>query len=120
MPESDLGEAAARLGAALRQSKEMTEYLKERAILDADREAQRLIEKQAGLRQAVRIRQTGGSISVADLQELKDLQDAVESKVSAYLAAQQEMKELLTAVNGEISRLCGFSFASLARPGDCC
>jgi cell fate (sporulation/competence/biofilm development) regulator YlbF (YheA/YmcA/DUF963 family) len=104
MAESNLREAALRLGAVLS---------------DADDEAMRLIEKQASLQQAVRTRQSEGSISIADLEELNQLQEAVSSKVSKYLGAQQEAKGLLTAVNGEISRLCGFSFVSFARTSDC-
>jgi cell fate (sporulation/competence/biofilm development) regulator YlbF (YheA/YmcA/DUF963 family) len=120
MAESNLREAALRLGAVLSETREMARYLEEKKTLDADDEAMRLIEKQASLQQAVRTRQSEGSISIADLEELNQLQEAVSSKVSKYLGAQQEAKGLLTAVNGEISRLCGFSFVSFARPSDCC
>lgn len=120
MAESDLREAARRLGIALRETEEVTRYLDEKRVLDADDEAARLIEKQASLQKAVGTRQKDQSISIAELQELKELQDAVASKVSAYLAAQQEAKRLLTIVNDEISRRCGFGFSSLARPADCC
>ena len=120
MAESNLKQAALRLGAVLSETKEMTRYLEEKRTLDADDEALRLIEKQASLQQAVRTKHGEGSISIADLEELSQLQEAVSSKVSEYLGAQQAAKRLLTAVNGEISRLCGFSFVSFARPSDCC
>jgi len=120
MAESNLKRAALRLGTVLSTAKEMTRYREEKQVLDADGAAQRLIEKQASLQQAVRARQSDGSISIADLEELKELQDSVSSKVSGYLEAQQAAKNLLTVVNSEISRLCGFAFAALARPSDCC
>jgi cell fate (sporulation/competence/biofilm development) regulator YlbF (YheA/YmcA/DUF963 family) len=120
MAESNLTQTALRLGAVLRQTNEMTRYLEEKKMLDADDEALRMIEKQASLQRAMRTKQIEGPISIADLEELKEIHDAVSSKVSSFLGAQQEAKRLLAVVNGEISRLCGFAFDSLARQAACC
>ena len=120
MVEKELEHAARHLGAVLRRTKEVAAYLVAKAVLDADTEALMLIEKQAGLQQAVREKQGKGLISIADLEEPKKLQDTLSSRVSLCLGAEQKAKVLLTVVNGEVSGLCGFDFASLARPSGCC
>ena len=120
MVEKELEQAAQHLGAVLRSTKEMAAYLEAKRLLDADHEALLLIEKQASLQQTVREKQDKGLISIADVEELNDLQDDVSSKISAYLGAELKAKALLTVVNREISRVSGFAFASLARPSGCC
>ncbi len=115
-----LEQSARALGEALRQTPVVEEYLKAREGLEDDEEALQLLEKQARIQTATQAMHVRGAITVTDLEEISQIQRKVNGKVNAYLDAQEKLRIFFRRVNGELSRLLGFDFASLAGKTGCC
>ena len=107
----------------LASSEPIVAYLQALQSLDADRPAQALLQRLGQVQSELRARQARGTITQADVEQLRALQREVQSNhlISNYASTQQGAVDYLRQVNQEISQLLGIDFAALARPtGGCC
>jgi cell fate (sporulation/competence/biofilm development) regulator YlbF (YheA/YmcA/DUF963 family) len=97
-------------------------YQKSRAQYKSDSQAHALIERLSTLQTELRRKQTNGSVTEADIEELRTVQAEVQSNATliAYTNTQQAAANFLREINQEISQLLGVDFASLAKQNNCC
>lgn len=115
-----LEQSACALGTALRQVRTVEEYLKARDGLEDDEVALRFLEKQARVKAAIHANQLSGATAASDLDELSEGRQEIRRKVEGYLDAQEKLRVLFRAVDGELSLLLGFGFAAMAGKTGCC
>ncbi len=114
--------AAQALGHALKNTTPLDEYAKATARLEGDDEAKGLLDELQRVQADVRLRQTDGGVSAADLERLRHLQSAVQAHptIAAFIDAQLRAQASLRQVNVEISERLGVDFATLGRVSNCC
>jgi cell fate (sporulation/competence/biofilm development) regulator YlbF (YheA/YmcA/DUF963 family) len=97
-------------------------YQQSRAHYKSDSQAHGLIERLSALQTGLRRKQTNGSVTQADIEELGAVQAEVQSNATliAYTITQQAAVSFLREINQEISQLLGVDFASLAKQSTCC
>lgn len=96
-------------------------YQKSLAQYKSDSQAYGLIERLSTLQTELRRKQTNGSVTKADIDELRAVQAEVQSNATliAYSSTQQAAINFLREINQEISQLLGVDFAILAKQSTC-
>ncbi len=114
--------AAQALGHALKTTASLDEYARVTARLEADGEATGLLDGLQRVQAQVRLRQSDGGVSAADLEHLRHLQSTVQTHptIAAFIDAQLQAQASLRQVNMEISERLGVDFATLGRMSTCC
>ncbi len=110
------------LGHALKSTAPLDEYTKATARLEADGEATGLLDELQRVQAEVRLRQSDGGVSAADLERLRHLQSTVQTHptIAAFIDAQLQAQASLRQVNAAISERLGVDFATLGRVSNCC
>jgi cell fate (sporulation/competence/biofilm development) regulator YlbF (YheA/YmcA/DUF963 family) len=110
------------LAAALARSEPMAAYHQAQANLEADPASLNLLQLFSMAQSELRLRQTDGTMTPANVGRLRDLQNQVQANptIMAYARAQQAALAYLPEVNLEISQLLGPDFAAVAGPFGCC
>ena len=105
----------------LRASEPFLAYQKSREQFKSDSQAHALIERLSALQAELRRQQTNGSVTQADIDELRTLQAQVQANATliAHASTQQEAVNFLREINQEISQLLGVDFAILAKQSTC-
>jgi cell fate (sporulation/competence/biofilm development) regulator YlbF (YheA/YmcA/DUF963 family) len=87
------------------------------AILNADVDAQGILEKLSQVHQELLGLQTQGKLTQEDVTQFRDLQAKAHNNASirTYALAQQAAVQYLREINQEISQQLGTDFASMAR-----
>jgi cell fate (sporulation/competence/biofilm development) regulator YlbF (YheA/YmcA/DUF963 family) len=113
--------AAERLAEMLCREDPIAEYRQAVDALETDPHARQLLDQLAAAQADMRVHQKDNSVTQADLDHLRDLQQQVETNqiIMRYAQAQQLANIYLIGVNQEISQLIGVDFAALARSGCC-
>ena len=96
-------------------------YQKFRVQYKSDSQAHGLIERLSALQAELRRQQTNGSVTQADIDELRAVQAQVQANATliAHASTQQEAVNFLREINQEISQLLGVDFAILAKQSTC-
>ena len=96
-------------------------YQQSRVQMKSNSQAQTLIERLSALQTELRRKQTNGSVTQADIEELRVVQTQVQSNATliAYASTQQDAVNFLREINQEISQLLGVDFAILAKQSTC-
>ncbi|MBE3039987.1 MAG: YlbF family regulator [Chloroflexi bacterium] len=96
-------------------------YQKSRVQYKSDSQAHGLIERLSALQAELRRQQTNGSVTQADIDELRAVQAQVQANATliAHASTQQEAVNFLREINQEISQLLGVDFAILAKQSTC-
>ncbi len=117
----ELKQAAQVLGNVLKNTPSLRAYEDASAKMVADAQATALLDELERVQSDIRVRQSNGGVTQADITHLRELQLQVQTHptISAFLEAQQEATAYLPQVNQEISRLLGIDFASLVAPASC-
>ncbi len=118
---AELQAAAEDLAHNLEASRPIIEYQAAQKNLDADPNANSLLEQLAAVQANLRARQARGAVNTAEVARLRSLQAEVQANatIMAYALAQQNAVSLLREVNQEINQLLGLDFAALTRKGCC-
>lgn len=126
MPKTDnlpleLYEATDSLIQKLLASEPFPAYQKSRAQFKSDSQAHALIERLSALQTELRRKQTNGSVTQTDIEELRAVQAQVQANATliAYANTQQDAVNFLREINQEISQLLGVDFAILAKQSTC-
>ena len=90
--------------------------------MDSDTQARTLLERLSTLQTELRGKQKNGSITQADIEELRAVQAQVQANttITAYAQSQQDAVAFLREINQEISQVLGVDFAILAKQSTCC
>ncbi len=117
----ELKQAAQALGNALKNTPPLRAYAEAAAKMEADAQATALLDELQRVQSDIRIRQSNGGVTQADITRLRKLQYQVQTHptIAAFIEAQQNATAFLPEVNQEISQLLGIDFASLAAPASC-
>jgi cell fate (sporulation/competence/biofilm development) regulator YlbF (YheA/YmcA/DUF963 family) len=117
----EVKQAVQNLGNVLKNTPPLRAYADALATMTADAEATALLDNLQDLQADIRVRQSNGGVTQADITHLRELQLQVQTHptISAFIEAQQEATAYLPQVNQEISRLLGIDFASLVAPASC-
>lgn len=117
----ELQEATEALAFILLSAEPIVAYHQARTRFDSDPQARELIERFSAAQRDIRLRQTQGSVTQADLDRLRALQRQVQSNrvIMDYARTQEAAIAYLPQINQEISELIGVDFASLAGPASC-
>lgn len=96
-------------------------YQQSQARMNSDSQTRALLKRLSALQTELRRKQTNGSVTQADIEELRAVQAKVQANaaIMAYAQSQQEVVTFLREINQEISQLLGVDFASLARQSTC-
>lgn len=96
-------------------------YQQSRVQMKSDSQAQTLIERLSALQTELRRKQTNGSVTQADIEELRAVQAQVQANATlmAYASTQQDAVNFLREINQEISQLLGMDFATLTKQSTC-
>ena len=121
MTAPDLRAAAEALAASLERSGPLASYREAEARLDADDVAKLTMGRLAEAQRDVRSRQQERAVTRDDIQRLRAAQqEAFENPViERFASARQRALDYLPSVNGVISELIGWDFASMAGSGGC-
>jgi cell fate (sporulation/competence/biofilm development) regulator YlbF (YheA/YmcA/DUF963 family) len=117
----EVKQAAQNLGNALKNTPLLRAYAEAAAKMEADAQATALLDELQRVQSDIRVRQSQGGVTRADIASLRELQYRVQTHptISAFLDAQQDAKAFMPEVNQEISQLLGIDFASVAAPASC-
>lgn len=117
----ELKQAAQALGNALKNTPPLRAYAEAAAKMEADAQATALLDELQRVQSDIRVRQSNGGVTQADITRLRELQYQVQTHptIAAFIEAQQNATAFLPEVNQEISQLLGIDFASLAAPASC-
>lgn len=113
--------AAQVLGDALKNTPPLRSYSDAAAKMESDAQATALLDELQRVQSDVRVRQSNGGISEADIARLRQLQYDVQTHptIAAFVEAQQVATAYLPKVNDEIIQLLGIDFATLGRVNTC-
>ena len=113
--------AAETLAAALTRVEPIAEYHRAQAQLEATPHARALLGRLSAAQADLRVRQSRGTLTQSDLDNVRAVQQEVRSDpvIMDYAVAQQAAIAYLPEVNQEISQLLGTDFAALAGPASC-
>jgi cell fate (sporulation/competence/biofilm development) regulator YlbF (YheA/YmcA/DUF963 family) len=117
-----LAQATEALGVNLSYSGQFLCYRAATNGLNDDAHASAILQQLAELQAELRIRQTQGTLTSEDLNQLRSLQDDAQRNpvIAEHLEAQQSVIDAIREINREISSCLGVDFASLARTPGCC
>ncbi len=117
----NVANATRRLADALKRADPIETYRDAQARLEADPQATTLLDQLAAAQADLRVRQSDGTVTQADIDRARALQSQVQanSTIMSYVEAQQGADTYLVEVNLAISQLLGIDFASLARTCGC-
>jgi cell fate (sporulation/competence/biofilm development) regulator YlbF (YheA/YmcA/DUF963 family) len=118
----DIAQATEAFGQNLAYSAPFLQYHAAEEALVADTAAYSLLQELAQLQGNLRLRQSQGTLSASDLENLRRLQADVQANavIADYFRAQQDVTAYIQTLNEQISSLLGVNFAGLARvPGSC-
>ncbi len=104
----------------LRASPPIAAFRQARARLEADEEAQNLLEELQERQRALMLKQQDGrGITQEEIDALRRLQREVQRNpvITDYVQAQQQALAFVAQVNMEISQLLGFDFGGMAGAG---
>lgn len=115
----ELATAAENLAASLWAAPPLAAYRQAQENLEAEPEAQALLESLLTQQNELRLKQMNGRITQADIDALRALQGQVQRNktIMDYVMAQQDALAYLPEVNQSISQWLGFDFAALAAGG---
>ena len=113
--------AAETLAAALIRVEPIAAYRRAQTQLEATPHARARLERLSAAQADLRVRQSRGTLTQSDVNNLRALQQEVRSDpvIMDYAVAQQAAIAYLPEVNQEISQLLGTDFAALAGPASC-
>ena len=113
--------AAETLAAALTRVEPIAAYRRAQARFEADPRARALLKHLSTAQADLRVRQSRGTLTQADVNKLRALQQEVGSNsiIMEYIEAQQAAIAYLPGVNQEIGQLLGMDFAAMAGPASC-
>ncbi|RME43349.1 MAG: YlbF family regulator [Chloroflexi bacterium] len=117
MLTQELEAAAQRMGVLLRETEPLRAYREAERRLEADPEAQALLDHFQALQDDLRTRQTQGqALSEKEIEELYQLQAEVGSHptLRALFDAGAEVQQYLQAINQDLSQYLGVDFAQLS------
>lgn len=116
-----LQEAAQSLIDNLLAAEAFIRYQQAHARFNADNEAHTLMDQLSKLQTRLRQKQTKGDVNQAEIDSLRLLQQRAQhnSVIIDYSQSQQEAVNFLREINGEISHLLGFNFATFANHATC-
>ncbi len=117
----NVSNATRRLADALNRADPIETYRDAQARLEADPQATALLDQLAAAQADLRVRQSDGTVTQANIDHARALQSQVQanSTIMSYVEAQQAADTYLVEVNLTISQLLGIDFASLARTCGC-
>lgn len=117
-----LREATQALIGNLRASEAFVRYQLAQADLNTDSSARSLLEQLSKTQASLRQKQTSGSVTQAEIEALRAVQEQVQSNrvIIEYAQAQLEAVTFLREINAEISQLLGIDFAAYAKRSSCC
>jgi len=104
-------------------SEPIVAYHNARVQLDADDQAQSLLQQLGQVQSEIRASQARGAVTQADIENLRAVQREAQTNptIINFALTQQAAVEYLREINQSISQLLGFDFAALAKPaGGCC
>jgi cell fate (sporulation/competence/biofilm development) regulator YlbF (YheA/YmcA/DUF963 family) len=116
-----LQSATITLAESLQTSEPFVQYERAGQLLKSDAQAKNLLEQLANMQAQVRSAQMKGSLTQADIDNLRSMQGQAQQNdtIVAHAHAQQNAVNYLREVNQEISQLLGFDFAMLTRQSSC-
>ena len=96
-------------------------YQQARTCLNEDHQARALLEQLSQTQTSLREKQANGSVTQADVEALRALQEQVQRNnvIMDYAHTQQDAVNFLREINDEISQLLGITFASYANHATC-
>ena len=102
-------------------SEAFVHYQEARKLMSEDAEARALMERLSHAQATIRQQQASGNVGQAEVDSLRLIQQTAlrNPVILDYARAQQEVVEFLREINGEISQLLGFDFASFANHSTC-
>lgn len=117
----ELMDATHALAAALAQAEPIVAYRAACDRLDTDPVAHGLLERLASVQADLRSRQARGTLTEAQLNQLRALQRQAQLNriIMDYIGAQQAAMAYLPDVSQEISRLLGVDFGALIGRSSC-
>lgn len=117
----DLRAAAEALAASLERSAPLDAYREAEARLGTDDVAKLILGRLEEAQRDVRRRQQEGAVTRDDIQRIRAAQqEAFENPViERFASTRQQALDYLPGVNGVISELIGWDFASMAGSGGC-
>lgn len=117
-----LREATQALIGNLRASEAFVRYQLAQADLNTDSSARSLLEQLSKTQASLRQKQASGSVTQAEIEALRAVQEQVQSNrvIIEYAQAQLEAVTFLREINAEISQLLGIDFAAYAKRSSCC
>ena len=109
------------LGSVLQQAEPLKGYRDARSRLEGDSEASGLLQGFAQALGDMRYEEANGGASVLTIERARNLQHQVQHNpiIADYARWQQAAIAYVRHVNGEMSELLGFDFASLSGSGSC-
>ena len=113
--------AAETLAAAVTRVEPIAAYRRAQVRFEADLHARTLLKHLSTAQADLRVRQSRGTLTQADVNKLRALQQEVGSNdiIMEYIEAQQAAIAYLPEVNQEIGQLLGMDFAAMAGPASC-
>jgi cell fate (sporulation/competence/biofilm development) regulator YlbF (YheA/YmcA/DUF963 family) len=117
-----LTQATEALGVNLSCSRPFLRYRAATNRLNSDEQASAILQQLAELQAELRTRQMQGTLTSADLNQLRSLQGEAQHSptIAEHLEAQQGVIDAIRDINQEISNWLGVDFALLARTPGCC
>jgi cell fate (sporulation/competence/biofilm development) regulator YlbF (YheA/YmcA/DUF963 family) len=105
----------------LRASEAFVHYQQAHTRLSADSDARALLDQLSRSQAHLRQQQANGSVTQAEIDSLRELQQNVQRNpiIMDYAQSQQDAVNFLREINNEISQLLGINFASLANHATC-
>ena len=96
-------------------------YQQSQAALNANAQAHGLLERLSTLQTEMRRKQGKGSVTQAEIEDLRAVQKQVQANeaILAYASSQETAVASLRELNQEISQLLGVDFAALAKQSTC-
>jgi cell fate (sporulation/competence/biofilm development) regulator YlbF (YheA/YmcA/DUF963 family) len=121
MMSSSLRAAADALAESLEESPAISAYREAVARQEADHVAQKMLAKVAEAEREVRVRQREGTVDRDDIDRVRAVQQAAMANpvIARYVSTRRQALDQLPRVNGLISELIGWDFASMTGPGRC-
>lgn len=96
-------------------------YRRAKAILEENEATQMLLKQYAEAQAEYRQQQSSGSLTQAHIDRVRQLQKQVQADpcITAFVAAQFPVRDLLNALASDLSSSLGFEFASFANVSSC-
>ena len=120
--DSAIERSTREFAATLLEDPAVIEFRTAEAALENDPEFVRLSESYNGLAQQLQQKQSDGSLTQEQINELRELQAQINSHSAAqrFIAAREQNAALVHDCNHEISSILGFDFGAVAGPRGGC